>query len=101
MKGLALLVGSYLLSTFLAVVALFGTLGLTSRWGAARAGEAMMTMLAVDLGLYVLFGVVLGLSSRRVVAGTGGRVALGVTYAVLSLVTLGLLAFTSVIAFNR
>lgn len=101
MKGFALLAGFYLLPTVLAMVALLGTLGLTSRWGAARAGEAMMTLLAVDLGLYVLFGVVLALSSRRVVAGTGGRVAVGVAYTVLSLVTLALLGFTSVIAFNR
>ena len=96
-----ILIGAYLFCVCVATVAVFVTIGITTHWGAARTGHAMMTMLW-GIALLFLFSLpAVYLALTRVVEGVLWRLALTGGYAVVLGFTAFLIAFMSAIIFNR
>jgi len=96
-----ILVAASLVCVSLAVQAVFITLGVTEHWGAARTGNAMMTMLwgIASLFLFSLPAVYLALA--RVIDGVLWRLLATFGYAVVLAFTGFLIAFLSAVIFNR
>jgi hypothetical protein len=98
---LAILGGSYVASLVVAFVMIILTAGLTSSWGASRAGNAMMAMLGGVALVFLIASIVSFFLLRSSVPAIGWRIAILVGYAAIQVVTLAAIAFMSAVIFNR
>ncbi len=96
-----LVCGSYALCLAVAVVAVFVTLVVTDGWGAARTGNAMMTMLLLDAAVFLLSAVLVFLGLTLVLDGLAWRLLIVAGYLAALVATWLLVAFMSAVLFNR
>lgn len=84
-----------------AVVLLFVTMAVTEHWGASRTGNAMMAMLGADAVVFLFSAVAVFALLSRWVSGIGWRLLITGAYLALLAATGLVLAFMSVVIFNR
>lgn len=100
-KSTLLLLGSYAISVGIAVSCLFVTVGITSGWGAGRTGDAMMWMLAVIVGVFLVSTLIVFMLLSYFIPNLAGRIFATLGYGGLSFATVLLIALMSAIVLNR
>ena len=89
---------SYVLSLALSFVLLIIDIGASERWGAEK---AVMAFDAVVCLVFLLSAVVVAIGAWRALSTTLARIALTVGYIALAVPTVLLIAFLSLVVFNR
>lgn len=101
LKTILVFLGFYIASSGISLACLFLTIGITSGWGAARTGDAMMLMLNGIALLYFLCTLAIFIIEGYFIPNLAIRILTAVGYGGLSFATLLLLAFISAVIFNR
>ena len=99
-KAVLLCIAATIVPLFAGIVATAIVAGSTSKLGASAVGPWLVGLLVVQLGLFAGSSAVLFKLLGPLVAGAG-RAGLFFVHVVVQLGLLGLLAFVSVVVFNR
>jgi len=101
LKAAAVSVVAYVLCLGAALVALFVTAVVTTRWGASRTGNAMLLMLGIDAFLFLASTLLVFLVLGRWLPGRLWRALISAFYLALAVGTGFALAFMSAVVLNR
>lgn len=100
-RVLGVMVGGWFVSLALAFVLTIVVAGLTSHWGAARAGNAMLMLWAVIGLVFLLSGVVVLVLMKAAVPSLLARLGLTLVYLVPLAGAAVAWAFFTMVLFNR
>ncbi len=100
-KLLGVMVGGWFVSLALAFVLTIVVAGMTSHWGASRAGNAMLMLWAVIGLVFLLSGVVVLVLMRAAVPSLLARLGLTLVYLVPLAGAAVAWAFFTMVLFNR
>ncbi len=101
LKAAGIALGVWGVAVVVTLVITVTGVGVSSHMGAAQAGRLLVTLVGMQLAIFGLAGVALGLALRAAGIQVGGTVLTLVLYAVVALLTAATLAFVTTVMLNR